>query len=134
MREWWLYGSRSAGMRPAEWLDRHGVDCSIEIIGSQVTAFCEIDHGVGKSGSGENRSRDLPSLQQVIEAAAVEDLFCFHLGFARELWYFHFAALDGKSHGRESAYQTGNHQDSNHQDDARPTGKLALFPVDVRIG
>ncbi len=72
MREGCDYGSRSAGMPPAEWLDRHGVDCSIEIIPSQVTAFCEIDYGVGKSGSGENRSRDLPSLHQVIGAAAVE--------------------------------------------------------------
>jgi len=51
MREGCDYGSRSAGMRPAEWLDRHGVDCSIEVFPSQVTAFCEIDHGVGKSGS-----------------------------------------------------------------------------------
>ena len=72
MREGCDYGSRSAGMRPAEWSNWHGVDCSIEIVLSQVTAFCEIDHGVGKSGSGEDRSRDLPSLHQGIGAVAVE--------------------------------------------------------------
>src|SRR5208282_2213888 len=72
MREGWDYGSRSAGMGPAEWGNWHRVDCSIEIVRSQITAFCEIDHGIGKSGSGENRSRDLPSLHQVIGAAAVE--------------------------------------------------------------
>jgi hypothetical protein len=72
MREWWDYGSRSAGMGPAKWSNWHRVDCSIEIIPSQVTGFCEIDHRVGKSGSGENRSRGLPSLHQVIGAVAVE--------------------------------------------------------------
>ena len=72
MREGWDYGSRSAGMGPAEWGNWHRVDCSIEIIPSQVTAFCEIDHGVGKSGSGENRSRDLPSPHEVIGASAVK--------------------------------------------------------------
>ena len=72
MREGWDYGSRSAGMGPAEWGNWHRVDCSIEILRSQVIAFCEIDHRVGKSGSGENRSRDLPSLHQGIRAAAVE--------------------------------------------------------------
>ena len=72
MREWWDYGSRSAGTGPAEWGNWHRVDCSIEIVLSQVTGFCEIDHRVGKSGSGENRSRNLPSPHQVIGAAAVE--------------------------------------------------------------
>ena len=72
MREGCDYGSRSAGMRPAEWGNWHRVDCSIEILPIQTAAFCEIDHRIGKSGSGENRSRDLPSLYQVIGAAAVE--------------------------------------------------------------
>src|SRR5579884_2432720 len=73
MREGWHYGSCSARMGPAEWGDWHGVDCSIEIVRvSQVIGFCEINHRVGKSGSSENRSRDLPSPQQVIGAAAVE--------------------------------------------------------------
>ena len=72
MREGWDYGSRSAGMGPAEWGNWHRVDCSIEILRSQVTGFCEIDHGIGKSGSGENRSRDLPSLNKGIGAVAVE--------------------------------------------------------------
>ena len=38
MREGWDNGSRSAGMRPAEWGDWHRVDCSIEILLSEVTA------------------------------------------------------------------------------------------------
>src|SRR5208337_2345797 len=79
MREGWDYGSRSAGMGTAEWGDWNRVDCSIEIVPSQVTGFCEIDHRVRKSGSGENRSRDLPSLHEEIGAAAVEH------GFDREL-------------------------------------------------
>jgi len=62
MREGWDYSSRSTGMGPAEWSNWHRVDCSIEIVPSQVAGFCEINHLVGKSGSGENRSRDLPSL------------------------------------------------------------------------
>ena len=81
MREGWDYGSRSAGMGTAEWGDWNRVDCSIEIVPSQVTGFCEIDHRVRKSGSGENRSRDLPSLHQIIGAAAVEH------GLYRELPY-----------------------------------------------
>ena len=72
MRKGWDYGSRSAGMRPAECGNWHSVDGSIEILWSEVTRFCEIDHRVGKSGSGENRSRDLPSLHQGIGTAAVE--------------------------------------------------------------
>jgi hypothetical protein len=61
MREWLDYGSRSAGIGPSEWSNWRRVDCSIEIVPSQATGFREIDHRVGKSGSGENRSRDLPS-------------------------------------------------------------------------
>ena len=72
MREWWDYGSRSAGRGRAEWGNWHSVDCSIEIVPSQVTRLCEIDRRVGKSSSGENRPRDLPSSYQVIGAAAVE--------------------------------------------------------------
>src|SRR5580692_2167945 len=72
MREGWDHGSRSAGMGPAEWSNWHSVDRSIEIAWSQVAGFCEIDHRVGKSGSGENRSRNLPSLHQVIRTAAME--------------------------------------------------------------
>src|ERR1700733_4965933 len=72
MREGWGDGSRLAGMGPAEWSNWHRVDCSIEIVPSQFTGVREIDHRVGKSGSGENRSRDLPSLHEVIGAAAVE--------------------------------------------------------------
>ena len=79
MREGWDDGSRFAGMGPAEWSNWHRVDCSIEIVPSQFTGVREIDHRVGKSGSGENRSRDLPSAYQVIGAAAVDH------GFYREL-------------------------------------------------
>src|SRR5579862_4240685 len=59
-------------MGAVEWGNWHRVDSSKEIVPSQVAGFCEIDHRVGKSGSSENRSRDLPSLHQVIVAPSVE--------------------------------------------------------------
>src|SRR5207245_10983053 len=56
-----------AARRPwTERADRHGIDRPEIVVRRKLARFLGVGHRIGKSGAGEDRSRDLPSLQQRI--------------------------------------------------------------------